>query len=149
MADYTTHVAFSKLVSKKIKIKDENRFLVSSLIPDLCRREDEDKIISHFASRVDGLKDPNLDLFLHKYKDKIKDEAVLGIYSHLYLDKHFFGKFFHWFALLRHPLRIIIPIFACLIIRTRENTETLFISAAFLQHIQRRRCAKRLYTRFS
>ena len=29
MADYTTHVAFSKLVSKKIKIKDENRFLVS------------------------------------------------------------------------------------------------------------------------
>jgi hypothetical protein len=95
MADYTTHVAFSKLVSKKIKIKDENRFLVSSLIPDLCRREDEDKIISHFASRVDGLKDPNLDLFLHKYKDKIKDEAVLGIYSHLYLDKHFFGKFFH------------------------------------------------------
>lgn len=96
MPDYFTHMAFSKKISERIDIKDMNRFLVSSLIPDICKQDDDiKKEKCHFIpKRLDRtFKNPNLLYFFTSYKDFLYDEATLGIYSHLYLDKYYYLNF--------------------------------------------------------
>ena len=96
MPDFFTHMVFSKRVSKKINIQDMNRFLVSSLIPDVCRQdEDINKEKCHFiAKRLSRtFKNPNILNFFISYKELFDDEATLGIYSHLYLDKYYYIDF--------------------------------------------------------
>lgn len=97
MPGYVMHVTFAKLVGEKLGIKLSNRYLASSLIPDSCAHYyDTDKTIGHFAKRFNDLfKDPDLDLFLSKYGEFLNDEAGLGIYSHLYLDKYFCIEFLY------------------------------------------------------
>lgn len=97
MPGYIMHVTFAKLVAEKLGIESSNRYLAGSLIPDACTQsQDKDKTIGHFAKRLNGLfKDPKLNIFLEKYGDLLADDIVLGIYSHLYLDKYFYSEFMY------------------------------------------------------
>lgn len=97
MPGYVMHVTFAKLVEEKLCIKDSNRFLAGSLIPDACTCYfDKDKTIGHFATKINGLfKNPDLGLFFEKYGNLLNDEVVLGIYSHLYLDKYYYNGYMY------------------------------------------------------
>ena len=97
MPGYVIHITFAKLVEEKLKVKDSNRFFVGSLIPDACTCDfDKRKLVSHFDLEKKGLfKNPDLDKFLEKYSSMLDDDVVLGIYSHLYLDKYYYNQFMY------------------------------------------------------
>lgn len=97
MPGYVMHLTFAQLVKEKLNIKDTNRFFVGSLIPDACTCYfDKDKTIGHFGTKLNGLfKNPNLEFFKNKYGELLKDEAVLGIYAHLYLDKYYYNEYMY------------------------------------------------------
>lgn len=97
MPGYVMHAVFAKLAGEKLGVRNNNRYLVGALIPDACTWDyDKKKEISHFTNKLYYiLKNPDLDLFLQKYGHLLSDDVVLGIYSHLYLDKYFYNEFMY------------------------------------------------------
>lgn len=97
MPGYVIHMTFAKLVQESLNIKDKNRYLVGALVPDACTRfDDRQKTTSHFGKKLNGLfKNLNIELFKEKYSHLFDDDLVLGIYTHLYLDKYFYTEFMY------------------------------------------------------
>lgn len=110
MPGYVIHMAVAaRLIEEKgITVSSFlNAFLLGNIIPDAMERTA--KRNSHFwddetVSRLNRA--PNLDMFLDKYRDKLKDPFVLGYYTHLLLDNMFVKEYWHrHFELLDNELR--------------------------------------------
>lgn len=85
------HLAVASEIGKKIK-KDNNRFLIGAIAPDIWKWVGDEKMKSHFqTNEIDNI--PSLDLFLSKYKKYLNDDFVLGYYIHLYTDYIWFKYF--------------------------------------------------------
>lgn len=84
------HLAVAKEINYKLK-KDNSKFLLGAIAPDLSKEIGLDRNMSHFIDNEDGI--PNLDLFLNKYKKYLNDDFVLGYYVHLFTDFLWFKYF--------------------------------------------------------
>jgi len=90
MASAIIHIAVANEINKRIN-KDEQKFLIGSIAPDIAKQIGMTKVLSHFQDSDDSI--PNLDKFLAKYKDKLNDPFILGYYVHLYTDYLWFKYF--------------------------------------------------------
>lgn len=91
MASSIMHICVAKLVNNKIN-RDEKQLLLGSIAPDLSKEIGQTKEKTHF---LDNTLDNsiNIDKFLTKYKDSLKNDFVLGYYIHLYTDYLWFKVF--------------------------------------------------------
>ena len=100
MASAIIHLCIAKRVNEILK-RDEKEFLLGSIAPDISKQVGESKLHSHFLTSVD--RDiPELDRFLIKYKDTLKNNDFnLGYYCHLFADMIWFGIFMPEFCKLK------------------------------------------------
>lgn len=87
MASFVVHMCVAKKINEKLKLNDK-KFLLGSIIPDISKITQEDKHYTHFIDEkeISFNNNINLDKFIAKYKNHIKDDFVLGYYVHLYTD---------------------------------------------------------------
>lgn len=84
MASSIIHMCIAKEINKTLKFKDENTLLLGSIAPDISKHIGQPKTQSHFLI---GNNKINIQLFLNKYKDKMKKQPfVMGYFIHLYTD---------------------------------------------------------------
>jgi len=92
MASAIIHLAVASEVNKFLN-RDYKQFMIGSIAPDIWKQVGEpSKSPSHFKDSEDN-NIPNLDRFLYKYKDMLKDDFVLGYYIHLLTDYYWFKYF--------------------------------------------------------
>lgn len=83
MASSFIHMSVANEINKVIK-KDNNKLLIGSIASDISKHIGESKLKSHFLDSENN-DIPNIDKFLTKYKYRINDDFVLGIfYSFIY-----------------------------------------------------------------
>ena len=90
MPSIVIHSAVAKKVGDRLGINSKD-YQVGAISPDLSKLIGNPREYSHFVEEKDG--PPNLDRFLYKYKDSLKDDFVLGYFVHLYTD-FLFEKYF-------------------------------------------------------
>lgn len=96
MASAIIHICVAKRVNEILN-RNEKELFLGSIAPDISKQIGRTKEKSHF---LDGKKDdvPNLDQFLIKYQNSLKDNAFnLGYYCHLYVDKCWYLDFINKF----------------------------------------------------
>lgn len=96
MPSWIVHLATANEVMKSIKVENKNSFLVGNLIADAQRHVVSDFSIyvpyeiSHHASiqEIGSGKEklPNIQEFIKKYKNDLKNPMVLGYLTHLLTD---------------------------------------------------------------
>lgn len=84
MASAIIHICVAKKVNEYLKQNEKELFL-GSIAPDISKQIGQSKIKSHFMSSKPNV--PDIKLFMHKYKDKIKTPFDYGYLIHLYTDK--------------------------------------------------------------
>lgn len=84
MASAIIHICVAKKVNEYLKLKEKELFL-GAIAPDLSKQINQTKIKSHFLSSLRNV--PDINLFMHKYKNKIKTAYDYGYLIHLYTDK--------------------------------------------------------------
>lgn len=94
MPGFIIHLAEAAMIMDYMERKPDFQwrqdFMLGNLLPDT--RLGEAKKITHFwgEGQEDNIaRAPKLSLFLDKYKDRLKEPAILGYYAHLYLDEHY------------------------------------------------------------
>lgn len=94
MASAIMHLCIAKEANKILNV-NEKEFLLGAIAPDISKQVGDTKEKSHFLDMPTYGKDiPNLQKFLDKYKETLKDNAFnLGYYCHLYADMIWFGIF--------------------------------------------------------
>lgn len=85
MASAVIHIAVAHEVNKITK-KDNKKYMIESIAPDISKSVGESRNLSHFID--DGGDIPNIDKFLKKYKNNLSDYFV-----HLYTDYLWFKYF--------------------------------------------------------
>lgn len=100
MASRIMHYVIADLLSKKIDIKDYNRFVFGALLPDMSSHEDGSYVIAHMggSNEAKGIKGIDWSKFYNKYQSNmLEDDLYLGYYVHLIVDaywlKHIQNKF--------------------------------------------------------
>lgn len=94
MASAIIHICVAKKANEILK-RNEKEFFLGSIAPDISKLVNESKGKSHFLTGI-GRDIPQLDKFLEKYKDSLKDNDFnLGYYCHLFADAMWFGLFFN------------------------------------------------------
>jgi hypothetical protein len=94
MASAVIHLCVAKKANEILK-RNEKEFLLGNIAPDISKQIKENKGKSHFLTGK-GRAIPQLDEFLKKYKDSLKDNDFnLGYYCHLFADMIWFGIFFN------------------------------------------------------
>lgn len=91
MASRIMHYAIADILTKKINIKDYNRFIFGALAPDMSRHDDGSYDIAHIGktNEAEGVKGIDWISFYHKYEDKIlNDDFFIGYYVHLIVDAY-------------------------------------------------------------
>lgn len=83
MPSTIVHAAVNKKVANKLGI-DNIDFNVGGISPDISKLVGNDRCYSHFCDTFYG--PPNLDKFLYKYREYLREPFVLGYYVHLYTD---------------------------------------------------------------
>ena len=92
MASAIIHLAVANEVNKFLN-RDYKQFMIGAIAPDIWKQVgEESKCPSHFLDKG-GESVPNIDKFLYKYKDMLKDDFVLGYYIHLITDYYWFKYF--------------------------------------------------------
>lgn len=91
MASVVIHMCVAHEVSKKIKLKNYNEFLLGTIAPDISKRIGWSRDLSHFIDSDTTY--PDLNRFLKKYGDKLDNDFILGYYVHLYTDYLWFKYF--------------------------------------------------------
>ena len=103
MASALIHLCVAKEVNKILKL-NEKEFFLGNIAPDIAKQIGMDKKGPHF---IDGTRcnsnNPNLDVFLDKYRNSLNNPFDLGYYCHLYTDLFWFG-----FYLLRYRVEYTI-----------------------------------------
>lgn len=82
MASSLIHICVASEINKELN-KDPNKLFIGTIAPDISKLIGESRNVSHF---IDENNIPDLNLFLEKYKNNLKDEFVLGYFIHLYTD---------------------------------------------------------------
>lgn len=108
MPSFAVHsICGDKLIEKlRINEKDKQSFIIGNILPDISRVSGYSKLddkekrratqykkkISHFRTKKDYIIEyPDIDEFLEKYKEKVKDNiATLAYFFHLYTDYYYF-----------------------------------------------------------
>ena len=90
MASSMIHICVASEINKILK-RSNRGLLIGSIAPDISKQINLTKLTSHFQDANDDM--PNLEKFLNKYKNKLKDDFVLGYYIHLYTDYYWFKYF--------------------------------------------------------
>jgi len=92
MASAVIHICVAKKVNEILK-RNQKQFLIGSIAPDISKQIGETKLNSHFLKDIDN-DIPELDRFLAKYQNKLKDNDFdLGYYCHLFTDMLWFALF--------------------------------------------------------
>lgn len=84
MASVIIHICVAKKVNEYLKMREKELFL-GAIAPDISKQIHQSKEKSHFITDKEDI--PNIELFLSKYKDKIKSPFDYGYLIHLYTDK--------------------------------------------------------------
>lgn len=87
MASVIMHICVAKKVNEYLKLREKELFL-GTIAPDISKEINQSKVKSHFLSNIEDV--PDIELFLHKYKSKIKTPFDYGYLIHLYTDKVFY-----------------------------------------------------------
>lgn len=93
LASKVLHYLIAEEIIKKIQIKDDNRFLIGSLAPDMSSHDDESYNTSHYWDYIHEkqLKGINWSKFeTHYYEQMRIDDLYLGYYCHLITDAIWF-----------------------------------------------------------
>ena len=90
MASSMIHIVVANELNKILN-RNNKKILIGSIAPDISKHIGMTKIESHFEDDNNDL--PNLDKFLLKYKEFLRDDFVLGYYIHLYTDYLWFKYF--------------------------------------------------------
>lgn len=82
MASSIIHMCIAKKINEALNLKEENTLLLGSIAPDISKHIGQTKIKSHFLTnnKID------IQLFLEKYKDRMKEPFIIGYFIHLYTD---------------------------------------------------------------
>ncbi len=97
MPGYVMHLALAQRIIEKKNITDKkyiNDFLIGSIIPDAV--EKEDKVFSHFwgENELERLqRKPDLEKFMSRHGESLKEGFWLGYYCHLVLDYQFVNNY--------------------------------------------------------
>ena len=83
MASVIIHICVAKKVNDYLKMREKELFL-GTIAPDLSKHIKQTKVKSHFLSNIQDV--PDMKLFMHKYKNKIKTPYDYGYLIHLYTD---------------------------------------------------------------
>lgn len=89
MASAIIHICVAKKVNEYLKFREKELFL-GAIAPDISKQINQSKVKSHFLSEIDDV--PDIDLFMHKYKNKIKTPFDYGYLIHLYTDKIWYSN---------------------------------------------------------
>lgn len=94
MAQRTIHYLFGEIFSRQVELKNKNRFLLGSILPDAYADvSDRDK--THFKVKCGNKSYLDFSSFREQYKELIcKDDLYLGYYMHLVEDA-FYRQFFY------------------------------------------------------
>jgi len=82
MASSVIHMCIAKRINEKLKY-DENMILLGTISPDISKHLGETKTRSHFLTNNKTI---DIEKFLDKYKDKMKNPFIMGYFIHLYTD---------------------------------------------------------------
>lgn len=85
------HYVIADILTKRIEIKDYNRFIFGALMPDMSSHDDGSYDIAHFGrvNSLKGIKGIDWRMFFIKYQDRIlEDDFYLGYYVHLIVDAY-------------------------------------------------------------
>lgn len=85
MASSVIHMCVAKEINKVLNYP-ENELLLGSIAPDISKHIGENKNRSHFLDKDNDDDSMNIDAFLNKYKEKIKEPFMMGYFIHLYTD---------------------------------------------------------------
>lgn len=88
MAQRTIHMLFDTLLSDKIELFDQNRFLIGSILPD-AYIEPTNRKLSHFIKYISEENCLYFDFqyFFERFQNQImEDDLYLGYYAHLVED---------------------------------------------------------------
>ena len=91
MASAIIHLAVAKKVNEKLQM-DEKQLLLGSIAPDVSKLIGLGRPKSHFVTEM-GSSIPDIDYFLSKYKDELKNPYEMGYFIHLLTDKLWFGDY--------------------------------------------------------
>ena len=91
MASALIHLAVAKKVNEKLKM-DENPFLLGSVAPDIAKAIGFGRAKAHFVTEY-GASSPDIDFFLSKYKEYLKNPYEMGYFVHLLTDKLWYDEF--------------------------------------------------------
>ncbi len=89
MASAIIHICVAKKVNEYLKFKEKELFL-GTIAPDIAKEINKSKNESHFITKKEDI--PNLDLFLSKYKGRLKTAFDYGYFIHLYTDNLWYSK---------------------------------------------------------
>ena len=94
MAQRTIHYLFGEMISRQIKLKDKQRFLLGSILPDAIDRSYRNA--SHFKVKTDICKYFDFTAFRNQYFDLMRqDDLYFGYYMHLVEDAFYRTFFFN------------------------------------------------------
>lgn len=91
MASSIIHICVAKKVNEFLNY-DYKQLYLGTIAPDISKLVGETKQKSHFLTSIDS-DIPDINAFLSKYKNNLKDEFVMGYLIHLYTDKIWFKEF--------------------------------------------------------
>jgi len=93
LASKVLHYLIAEEIIRKIQIKDDNRFLIGSLAPDMSSHDDGTYNTSHYWDYIykKQLKGINWGKFeTHYFQEMRTDDLYLGYYCHLIMDAIWF-----------------------------------------------------------
>lgn len=94
MAQRTIHYLFGEMFSRQIELKDKNRFLLGSILPD-AYSDDYKRDSTHFKCKSNNKVYFDFNRFREQYFELMqKDDLYLGYYMHLVEDA-LYRQFIH------------------------------------------------------
>ena len=94
MASAIIHLCVAKEINKYLKM-DSYNLLLGAIAPDISKQIGQTKEISHFLDHTNEDDVPNIERFLHKYKDSLNNPFNMGYFIHLMTDKYWFRDYIY------------------------------------------------------
>ncbi len=92
MASAIIHLCIAKEVNKVLGM-DEKLLFLGTIAPDLSKQIGQSKEISHFLDHSNEDDIPNIDRFLNKYEEELRNPFEMGYFIHLLTDKYWFRDY--------------------------------------------------------
>ena len=95
MAQRTIHYLFGEIISRQVELRDKNRFLLGSVLPD-AYVDVSDRGRTHFKVKWENKSFLDFEAFREEYFELIcKDDLYLGYYMHLVEDAFYRQVFYN------------------------------------------------------